>query len=377
MQVVESDAELGALAPAWGALLAETPEASAFHSFAWISACRAAPSANGRPFVLVVRHGPDAVAILPTELGQHGDLRFIGHGRRSNYLGPVYRPAYVDAAVGALASFLARERRVSLLDFGGMRAPSPFLGVLLRTAMPGWDRPHAVETATCPSVDLTPGWEALCARHKSKQRANFARKRARLERLGALEFEEITEPDAVRAALPAMMELYRGRWDGRRESGGFAGRHRDFHAQAAAALAAAGHARVSLLRLDGRIVAFSYGLRAPGVTTSYVLAHDDALASHSPGLLLLLRVLEAACGRGDREYDFSIGEEGYKDAWATGRRQVFRVLCWRRASAAAIRGRLREIAARAWVRARSIDLLRDLRREGVRRVLRLPGRRPT
>jgi hypothetical protein len=166
--------------------------------------------------------------------------------------------------------------------------------------------------------------------------------------------------------MPAMADLFGRRWAGRHESGGFATRHRGFHARAAVALAAAGHVRLSLLRLDGDIIAFSYGLRTTNVTTSYVLAHDDTLGACSPGLLLLHRVLEAACRRGDPQYDFSLGEETYKDAWATGRRAVFRVLSWRRSSPALLRGRLRVLGARAWVGARSVRWLRDLRREGIR-----------
>jgi len=55
-------------------------------------------------------------------------------------------------------------------------------------------------------------------------------------------------------------------------------------------------------------------------------------------------------------------------------RGVFRVLRWRRGSLAALRGRAREANARAWVAARSVDRLRDLRRDGLRS--QLLGRRP-
>jgi CelD/BcsL family acetyltransferase involved in cellulose biosynthesis len=369
IEVVTDETRLGALTDDWHRLLDETPEASAFHSLTWTSACLSALPSPGRPFVLVIREGRRALAILPTALGAHGDLRFVGQGAVSNYGGPVYRATHVDAVIDVLGAFLTREPRVSLFDLGGLREPSPFLASLRRTAVPGWSMPRPVETATCPFVDLTLGWDAVWARRSGRQRSGLARKARRLGELGTLRFEELDRPDQVRGALPAMADLYARRWAGRHESGGFAGTHRGFHARTAPALAAAGHARVSLLRLDDRIVAFSYGLVARGVTTSYVLAHDDALGAYSPGLLLLVRVLEAACRRGDPEYDFSLGEEIYKDTWATGHRAVVRVLAWRRGSAAALRGRARALGARAWVGARSIDLLRDLRREGIRAVV--------
>jgi hypothetical protein len=293
----------------------------------------------------------------------------IGQGPLSNYLGPVYRPAFAAPVAAAFGEFLARERALSLVDFRGLHEHSAFLAALRARAIPGWSAVRTVRVATCPYADLTSGWEALAARRKGKQRASIARKWRALQRLGRLEFEEVTDPAGVEDALPTMFELFRRRWTGRHESGGFAGPHRAFHSRAACALAAAGHLRLSLLRLDGQIVAFAYGIRARGVTTSYVLAHDDALAVCSPGLLLLVQLVEAACRRGDPEYDFSIGEEDYKDAWATGTRTVRRLLCWRQGSPAAARARLRLLGTRAWVGARSVDWLRDLRREGVRRVL--------
>jgi CelD/BcsL family acetyltransferase involved in cellulose biosynthesis len=367
IEIIDDDTRIAALERDWSALLASTPQSAAFQSFAWVSSCRAAAVSDGRLFSLVFRDGRRTVAILPTEIGPHGDLRFVGHGPLSNYLGPVYDPARTEDVVDALGALLARERRVEALDLSALRRESPFLAAVRRIVVPGWSTAHIVETATCPYVDLTPGWAALCARHTAKSRATVARKFRRLERLGKLDFEEIVDPGRVEAAMPAMAHLFGRRWAGRHDSGGFAGRHREFQARAAVALAAAGHVRLSVLRLDGEIIAFAYGLRTGSVTASYVMSHDDTLGACSPGLLLLHRLLEAACRRGDPEYDFSVGEETYKDAWATGSRGVFRVVAWRRSLPATVRGRVRVLGTRAWVRARSIDWLRDLRREGIRR----------
>src|SRR5581483_2881997 len=200
-------------------------------------------------------------------------------------------------------------------------------------------------------------------------RSTLARKARLLERLGPLALVDDVGPAAVADVLPALFRLFAARWAGRHESGGFAGRHREFHARALPRLAAAGHLRLSLLCVDGEVAAFAYGLCAAGVTSSYVLAHDDALGEASPGAVLLARLLETACRRGDPSYDFSIGEESYKAQWATGRRRVFRVVGWRRGEAAGVTLRLSVAGSRLWVAARSRDGLRRLRREGLRRML--------
>ena len=370
VDVVDDDTAFADLAGEWDALLHATPAASGFQCHAWASVCRAhALDGDRRLFTLVVRDGRTPVAIVPSEIRQ-GALSLIG-AAVSNYLGPVYRPECLAETVSAVAAFLATERSVSLVDLRGLRERSPFLAAFANAPMSGWRPARLVETARCPYVDLTPGWDATAARHSSKARATWSRKRKMLERLGRVAFVELDAADAVPSALPAMFTLFRERWAGRHESGGFADRRRAFHERAAVALAEAGCLRVSLLTVDDEIVAYSYGVRAANVTSSYVLAHDNRLNPASPGLLLLLQLLEAACRRGDPQYDFSIGEEGYKEAWATASERVFRVVRARALSAAALDAGARALGNRVWVAARSIGWLRDLKREGLRRsVLR-------
>ena len=370
---VSDDAGLARLAEAWTALRAITPHASAFQSFAWIDAYRAVLRPRGRRLhVLIVRDGGEPVAILPCDLGPHGDLRLLGEPL-SNYQGPVHRPERVTDLVEALATLLgAPSRAVRLLDFGGLVERSPFLAALRTLRVPGWSPAFVVRTATCPYVDLAGGWTTVFERRTSGSRRQLARKWKALGRLGRLEFGEAGDPARVRQLLPELFKLFRQRWQGRHESGGFADRFRDFHLRAAPALAAAGEARISHLVLDGHVVAFYYAVRADGGIASYVIGHDDVLGSFSPGQLMLIRALEAACVRGEREYDLSLGEESYKDEWASGARGVFRVFAWRRRSTGALHGRARALTTEAWVRARSIGWLRDLRREGLRRMLAGP-----
>jgi CelD/BcsL family acetyltransferase involved in cellulose biosynthesis len=369
VDVVGDDAALARLAPEWDALFADTPDATGFQAFAWAAACRAHVSRpDRRLFTLVVRDGAQPIGILPTELGPRGDLAFIG-AAVSNYLGPVFRRARLDEVVDALGTFVDAERAIRLVDFWGLRTDMPFLRSWSARARVGWRPATTVRTARCPYVDLSPGWKTMLARRKGASRTLLSRKQKSLARLGRVELVETGEPDAVREALPAMFALFADRWYGRHESGGFADRRRQFHTHAAPALAAAGHVRLSLLTLDGHVIAFVYGIRGARGTSSYVIAHDGALAAQSPGAVLLARVLESACARGEPEYDFSLGDEEYKDAWATGTREVVRLVQSRRHPSAAVRGAARIVGSRAWDIARSVRPVRNLKREGLRRWL--------
>jgi len=374
VRILHDDGALPQVRDDWARLLAVTPLASGFQSYAWFLSCRAALRSEASLFVLVIADGTETVGILPTELGPNRDLRLVGT-RVSNYLGPVYRPERLPALVQALARFLAAEREISLLDLAGLRDGSPFLAALRAADIPGWGGAHVVETGRCPYIDLSRGWDAVYAGRSASTRANAARKWKALERLGRLEFVVATDPCAVEAALPVMFELFAARWERRHESSGFAAHQRGFHERAAPALARAGHLELALLRLDGEIVAFHYGVRAGSVTSSYVLSHARPLEVCSPGALLLIRTLEAAGRRRDPEYDFSLGEEAYKDTWATGARGVFRLLRARHGVRPPLAASWRGLASGVWASMRGIESLRRLRREGVRRaLLRMPAR---
>ncbi len=374
--VVESDAALARLEGEWSQLLQETPAWSGFQSFAWVSACRAVLSRDATLFTVVFKDGPDIVAIIPTELDRGGRLRLVG-GDVSNYMGPIYRPPRLAEVLETFAGFLASERRVALVDFQGLRADSPVLGALLHLSVRGWSTARATPTANCPYVDLSPGWKAIYEGHKKSQRASQRRKWESLKRLGQLEFREVNGPKETVDLLPAMFALFAQRWSDRRESSGFAGQRRPFHERAALALAAAGHLRLSVLRLDGETIAFSYAVRGEAGSSSYVLGHANLFHVNSPGMLLLLRVLEAAADRRDAEYDFSLGEERYKAAWATGSRKVFRVVFARRRPVALTRASITSMKTRVWAEAHSIRWLRTLVRDTLPRLLRgSPGERP-
>jgi hypothetical protein len=109
------------------------------------------------------------------------------------------------------------------------------------------------------------------------------------------------------------------------------------------------------------MIAFGYAMRGSAQSTSYVLAHDAGFDVFSPGLLLLIRTLEAAAAEGDAGYDFSLGDQPYKMMWGTGEQRVFRVLLGR--------GVRPTVMWRHWrSAARSIPLLRKLKQEGLRRL---------
>lgn len=70
---------------------------------------------------------------------------------------------------------------------------------------------------------------------------------------------------------------------------------------------------LSMLYADGKPVAGHFGLRSDRVMVIWFPAYDRSFAKHSPGLLLHMRMAEAAAADGIHHIDMGRGTQGYKD----------------------------------------------------------------
>ncbi len=74
---------------------------------------------------------------------------------------------------------------------------------------------------------------------------------------------------------------------------------------------------VSSLYAGERLAAVHVGVADEGRFLSWIPAYDASLQKYSPGRILQHRMMEDRFGRGDREFDFLIGDEEYKYHYAT------------------------------------------------------------
>lgn len=342
----------------WRDLLERTPDGSGFHTWPWR---RALLTDCPHALVATVFLGDVPVALFPLDFDpQAGVLGWWGT-HRSNYSGPLYDPEHLPSVLAGLRS-IAQELQPRAIDFSGLREHSPFRRAALDLVLGEHGRPHAARMIAASEIDLREGWDGVWRRRKRKHRNNWRRALRKLEELGRVEFEEHTSSGAIAAVMDDAIRLYERRWAGFNVEQAFGREREAFQRATASALADEGHAVMSVLSVQDEVIAFSYALRQGGVSNSYTLAHDDDYAPYSPGQLLLNDVLERAARRGDPSFDFSVGDEVYKEVWSTARIGVYR-LAWG-AGAAARCAKDRLLAA-----AREQPTLRRLKQEGLRSLV--------
>ena len=160
------------------------------------------------------------------------------------------------------------------------------------------------------------------ARLPAKFKANCRRRRKKLEEKGTVTFERFTGGPELGARLEEGFALEQSGWKGQRGTAmAQDARTRGFYTQLARESAEAGRLTLHFLRLDGRAVAFHFGLSFQGRYLLLKPGYDEALRECSPGQLLVQEVVRDLIGRGVTEFDFLGPDMVWKRDWTDLARQ--------------------------------------------------------
>lgn len=174
------------------------------------------------------------------------------------------------------------------------------------------------ESQRSPYLRLPSSYDEVLATKSPLFRANLRRRRRQLERLGTLSVERVTGEGMLLERLDEGFALESHGWKGR-EGTAIADDNcaRAFYTQLALEAARRRYLCLHFLRLDGRPIAFHYGLVHRGVYYVPKLAYDESLKGCSPGLVLLEEAIKHAISMGLGGYDFLGAEAEWKNKWST------------------------------------------------------------
>ena len=176
----------------------------------------------------------------------------------------------------------------------------------------------AWEGERSPYLAFPSSYEELLEAKSPAFRANLRRRRRQLEKMGALTVERFTGLEGLAERLDEGFALERSGWKGRRGTAiAQDTRTRAFYTEVAKGAALNGYLSLFFLRLDGRPIAFHFGLVYDGVYSVPKLAYDEELRGASPGLVLLEEAIKDGIFRGLRGYDFLGAEAEWKNKWSS------------------------------------------------------------
>jgi CelD/BcsL family acetyltransferase involved in cellulose biosynthesis len=319
VQEVTDRAGFMALEPEWNALVEATANELFYrHEFLRIWIDNFAPTAQLRVLTLRDSEG-NLTAALP-----------LVAERTTMYGIPVRQLSGTANPHSCRFDLIAREPEAAAAMFLAWLSTDRSWDVLRLTDVPeggaGWylveeAKSQGLSTGTweslqSPYVPLPATREAFQATLQSKFKANCRRRRKKLEERGKVEVERIEGGLELEGKLEEGFALEQSGWKGQRGTAmAQDGRTRGFYTELARDAAYAGRLSLYFLRLDGRPVAFQYGLTYGGRYFLLKPGYDESLKECSPGQLLMDEVLADCISRGLREFDFLGPDMVWKRDW--------------------------------------------------------------
>ncbi|MGV8996093.1 MAG: GNAT family N-acetyltransferase [Parvibaculaceae bacterium] len=321
--------DLASLATIWTSL-EQSGDCTAFQTHAFVSTWFThVGRANGvTPCVVVGWDAEDAgegkgpLFIMPLAItqGTFGTKLEWLAGNISDYKGPLLaknfalrvRPGQFKALWKQIRDMLPEHDIVELTSMpekiGGQANPFMQLGSMTQ---------HA---SSAHMTRINDGWDA----YYDNKRSSGSKKRDRQKRRKLEEFGEtvlVTPTDT--ATIAETVELLIAQKSVAFVRMGVANIFdkpgmRDFYMALATDAAAQGLIEVSRLEVGGKVAATNWGISFKGrfhyVLTSYDEQNTE-LAKRGPGMIQLMELMQRAANTGHTEFDFTVGDEGYKADW--------------------------------------------------------------
>ena len=326
-EVVTDEADLEALRPQWEDLWARVPDARVSQGFDW---CLTGWQTTARPrgrrlWVVVLRDEAGLRLVWPLVLAARlGHTVALGLGSESTeYDQLLVAPGDAESEdLAAAHRFVRAHCPADLVEIGFVGETSD------RTRLIGEnDGPRRAHPIPAFVRDLSPfaTAEAHLRALPAKLRNEIGRRRRHFEARGRFTSGFVDDVDTARRAIDWAI-AQKIDWLARKgEANAFVStpEYRSFlHAQVDRR-GACGRLVVMASALDDRFVAVKIGCVDRRRFEGFVTVYDPAFQTLSPGNLLLADCF-AWCVAVGLDYDFRIGDEPYKQIWATGGETVVR-----------------------------------------------------
>jgi CelD/BcsL family acetyltransferase involved in cellulose biosynthesis len=310
-ELVTDFSRLQSFAPAWEQLNNESG-GSAFQSWGWASAFWKTHGHALKLCTPVVFAGDAVVGIVPLVI-RNRTVHLLGEPY-ADYNGPLCLPQHApDVLNTALTALLDAPFPWTECVFNNLPENSPVMQSLECPVWPLQRHFQAVFQYSCPTVrdDGSNIFERLALKERLK------RDEKRLRRKGTLEFRHIED----RREIQAHLEEFFAQHATRQALNGVRSQFLDSAPRAmmralVEELDPAHELRFCALELNGRAIAYHFGFQRAGKLIFYVPTFDVNYWGDSPGDVLLRNLFQYAQQEKLSEFDFSIGDEAYKQRFA-------------------------------------------------------------
>lgn len=328
--IVQATQEFEKLKPEWDRLLAESKDRNIFLSFDWQYTWWKRFGKNYQLFIILSLGNDNRInGIMPLmKQSVYGfrQLRFIS-GPLADYEGFILcaearqREEALDSAFG----YLAKSDEWDMLKLTRIKE-GDLAGGFFRKAKYGLQTLAGQHKEGAPYLELSGEWEDFCLGLRKKFLADTKRQASRLNALGPdrFIFKKATCAAEIGPYIDKLAEFHRLRRGSKATKSIFdEPLALDFLKEVAAIFFAKGWLDLSLLSNSSVVAALSLGFKYKNTEHYYIPAFNASLKQYSAGRLLLYELLHSSFDDSASEFDFMLGEEGYKNEWNTKIRKLY------------------------------------------------------
>jgi CelD/BcsL family acetyltransferase involved in cellulose biosynthesis len=298
----------------WRALLEKDPNASIFATPEWHRVWWEEFSEGKDLFVLTMSREEEVRAIVPLYRKEEGGrkvLRFVGGIDLTDYVGPICAAEdRLDVADGLVSWLLTTDVEWDEFDAHNMPVPFGFAEYLVERADDAGLRFALDQEETSAILKLPSDWDSYLASLDSKERHELKRKQRRIGREHPDATVRTSTPETLDADLKIFVDMHRG-------TEGLKGHFMrpeiaTFFERVARAFSKLGWLRMDFLEVGGTAIATSFGFEHGNTLYLYNSAFEPEAKRLSPGLILVVSLIEEAIEKGMETFDLLRGPERYK-----------------------------------------------------------------
>lgn len=262
--------------------------------------------------ILTLRHDGCLAGVVPLH-GDQGWLRSPTNGQTPQFSLVAEDGAAANELAGAVFDRAGRRLTLSFLDASGWD-----VAALRDHAQVRGYRVLARPVVRPPYLVVDGDWQAFQDRLAGRLLRDLRRRRRRLEDEGALTFEVSDGAADLEELLDDGFRVETSGWKAAQETAIVSRPEtRRFFTEVARWAAGRGWLRLAFLRLDGRAVAFQFGLEEGGVYYFLKGGYDTEFHRYAPGKLLVHDMLERAFSSGLERFEFLGQPESWKLEWTS------------------------------------------------------------
>lgn len=321
--------QLERLTSEWNRLWSGNPCRQIFGRFEWCRAWWRAYGANVALCTPAAFEQDKLVALLPL-VRQRGRLTFLGEpgSDYNDILCESRDPGILQRLLEALCGYSRAVWKSAIL--GNVPEQSVLFALLQELPQQWRSRFVTTEGHLCPSVILNGENTEGTLRDILAQKEPRQHER-KLQKLGKLTFRHIEDRSEILRHLPTYFEQHTQRWalvvGGNQKF--LDDQSRIFYAALSEQFDPRNELRFSVMELDGKPIAYHFGFQLDGKFILYKTTFDINLWDESPGQVLIRQLFLYAQSARVREFDFTIGNEAYKNRIANHTNRNFTLRLFR------------------------------------------------